>query len=264
MIGVGAWHTQVEYKEIQVAQGDKVLFQGKKGWRFVGGDWKWEGDVLRQTGKEKDLRAYAGRKEWHDYTLTLKARKLGGSEGFLVMFAAPNDKVKSWWNLGGWSNKHHGLELPGVEAERIPGTIETGRWYDIKVELKGPVIHCYLDGKLIHEVTGKGMESMYAVASRVDATGEIILKVVNAAGAPMETQIDLQGVKVMSIATAAMLTSDSPDDENSFEAPARVAPKYTELHNIGSQFRYTFPANSVTVIRMKTGEGQILPTGPPK
>jgi alpha-L-arabinofuranosidase len=137
----------------------------------------------------------------------------------------------------------------------VPGTIETGRWYDIKVELKGPVIRCYLDGKLIHEVTGKGMESMYAVASRVDATGEIVLKVVNAAGSSMETQIDLQSVKVKPTATAAVLTSDSPDDENSFEAPARVAPKCAELHNIGSQFRYTFPANSVTVMRLKTGEG---------
>ena len=192
------------------------------------------------TGKGQNLRAFAGKKDWNDYTITLKARKLGGSERFLVAFAVPNDRAKSWWNLGGWGNKHHGLELPGVDAERMSGTIETGRWYDIKVELKGPVIRCYLDGKLIHEVTGKGVKSMYAVAGRVNASGEIVLKVVNAAGSPMDTQIDLQGATVEPTARAIVLTSDSPDDENSFEAPARVVPKRTELRNVGAQFRTPF------------------------
>jgi len=31
-----------------------------------------------------------------------------------------------------------------------PGFIETGRWYDIRVQVKGTCIKCWLDGKLIH------------------------------------------------------------------------------------------------------------------
>jgi hypothetical protein len=37
---------------------------------------------------------------WSDYTMTLKARKLSGSEGFLVFFGLPTDDARSQWNLG--------------------------------------------------------------------------------------------------------------------------------------------------------------------
>ena len=250
LIGVGTWLTQAEYKDIRVTQGDKVLFEGKKGWKFVSGDWKWDGDVLRQTGKGPDLRAYAGKKEWKDYTLTLKARKLGGTEGFLVTFAAPDEKGKSWWNIGGWGNSASDLEIRGVETERVPCVIETGRWYDIKVELKGPSIRCSLDGKLIHEVIAAGLKPLYAVAGR--SGSDIVLKVVNAAGVPADTAIELKGASnLAATATATVLTSASCDDENSFDEPLKVAPKEMTVTNIAPSFRHTFPANSVTVMRLK-------------
>ena len=156
-------------------------------WKFVSGDWKWDGEVLRQTGKDQDLRGVAGKKEWKDYTLTLKARKLGGAEGFLIIFAAPNEKEKSWWNLGGWANKAHGIEARGVASERVPGSIETGRWYDIKIELKArrsAVISMANSSTMSRQAT---LKSLYAVASRATATGDVILKVVNAAGQPLDT-----------------------------------------------------------------------------
>ena len=252
MVGVGTWHTQAEFKDIKVTQGDKVLLEGKKGWKFAKGDWKWDGDVLRQSGKEEHLCAFAGKKEWKDYTLTLKARKLGGGEGFLISVAAPNDREKSWWNIGGWGNKEHGIEMRGIESERVPGKIETGRWYDIKVELKGSVIRCYLDDKLIHEVTNKPLKPLYAVAGLAKETNEIILKVVNAAEKPIETAIELKGVKKLaSTATATVLTSASGADENSFDEPTKVAPKDETIRRVAPQMKHTFPANSVTVIRLR-------------
>ena len=48
----------------------------------------------------------------------------------------------------------------------MPGSIETGRWYDIRIELTGKNIKCYLDGKLIHDVTPPALKSLYASASR--------------------------------------------------------------------------------------------------
>ena len=250
LIGVGTWLTQAEYKEVKVTQGDKVLFEGKKGWKFANGDWTWDGDVLRQTGKGPDLRAYAGKKEWKDYTLTLKARKLGGAEGFLVTFAAPDDKVKSWWNIGGWGNSSSDLEIRGVETERVPCKIETNRWYDIKVELKGSSIRCHLDGKLVHEVTAAGVKPLYAVAGR--AGDDLVLKVVNAAGSPSEAVIDLSGAgNLAPTAAATVLTSASGDDENSLDEPVKVAPKEMTVTNIAPSFRHAFPANSVTVMRLK-------------
>ena len=251
LIGVGTWSTQAEFKEIKVTRGDKILFEGQQGWRFASGDWRWDGDVLRQAGRETNLRAYAGAKEWKDYTLTLKARKLGGAEGFLITFAALDEKGKSWWNIGGWGNKQHGLELRGIETARVAGSIEIGRWYDIKVELRGPSIRCYLDGKLIHDVTAQSLPSLHVVAGQ--AGGDIVLKVVNAAAEAMDAGIDLRGApRLGPTATASVLTSASPDDENSFETPAKIAPRQGTIRIVAPIFRHTFPANSVTVLRLQT------------
>ena len=123
-IGVGTWATQAEFKDIKVTQGDKVLFQsdfstGLKGWRTHQGHWQVKDGALQQTEIEDDVRAIAGDKSWKDYTLTLKARKLGGAEGFLILFNVQDEHAKGWWNIGGWGNARHALEMDGsVRAVR--------------------------------------------------------------------------------------------------------------------------------------------------
>ena len=259
-IGVGTWGTQAEFKDIAVTQGDKVLFasdfsHGTKGWKFSGGEWKTADGALRQNATETDLRAYAGQKEWKDYTLTLKARKLGGKEGFLIIFAAANEKDKAWWNIGGWGNTGHAVEARGAVNERVPGKIETGRWYDIKVELKGSRIRCWLDGQLIHDIKNGDLQSMYAVAGLQQASHEIILKVVNAAGEAMNTAVELKGATQLApTGKAYVLASSDPEAENSFDEPTKVAPKEETVHLAGTSFHHTFPAHSVTVLRLKQGE----------
>ena len=51
-----------------------------------------------------------GSEAWTNYTLTLQARKLGGSEGFLVMFNVADSNNWFWWNIGGWTNTSHAVE----------------------------------------------------------------------------------------------------------------------------------------------------------
>ena len=260
MIGVGTWHTQAEYKDIKVTQGDQVLFasdfdKGTKGWKFSGGEWRAVDGALRQSGKGENLRAITGKKEWTNYTLTLKARKLGGTEGFLIIFAAPNEKDKAWWNIGGWGNTGHAVEMSGVERDRVPGKIETGRWYDIKVELQGARIRCYLDGKLIHDLKNAPLKSFYAVAGLKRDTNEIIVKVVNVGAEALDTAVDLKGAKKFADeGRAIVLTSADPADENSFDAPTKVAPREETIRITGPTFRHAFPAHSVTVLRLKQAE----------
>jgi alpha-L-arabinofuranosidase len=258
MVGVGTWLTQAEYKDIKVTQGDKVLFasnfaKDSKGWKFHGGDWKTVDGALRQSSDEQGVRALVGKKEWKDYTLTLKARKLGGKEGFLILFAAPNEKDKAWWNLGGWGNKEHGVELRGVGHDHVAGKIETGRWYDIKVELQGPRIRCYLDGQLVHDITGGAkINSLYAVAGLQQNTREIILKAVNVGEEPLDTMVTLAGAKKLARAAQTLtLTSGSTDDENSFDAPTKIAPKAGTVDIAGPAFHYIFPPRSLTILRLK-------------
>jgi hypothetical protein len=33
----------------------------------------------------------------------------------------------------------------------VVGKIETNRWYDIKIEVQGPTVKAYLDGKLVQQ-----------------------------------------------------------------------------------------------------------------
>jgi hypothetical protein len=156
MIGVGTWSTQAEFKDIKVTKEGKTLFEsdfskGLDGWRTSRGHWEVVDGALRQTSPDEDARALIGDPTWSDYTLTLKARKLGGTEGFLVLFGMPaaDAREKSWWNIGGWGNTASAIEAPGVPEERIPGHIDDNRWYDIRLELSGNTVRAYLDGKLI-------------------------------------------------------------------------------------------------------------------
>ncbi len=158
MVGVGTWGTQAEYKDIKVTKGNQTLFasdfsNGLQGWKTIRGKWEVTDGVLRQTSGEDDTRALIGDPTWSDYTLTLKARKIGGKEGFLILFGVPDEGTMSWWNVGGWGNTKSAVQGEGAAGEQVDGTIETGRWYDIKVELSGNTIRTYLDNKLVQTAT---------------------------------------------------------------------------------------------------------------
>jgi alpha-L-arabinofuranosidase len=138
--------------------------------------------------------------------------------------------------------------MGGIVAQ-VPGNIETGRWYDIRIETKGASIKCFLDGKLIHEVAAPTLKSLYASATKNQKTGEVIVKVVNAAPNALETDINLSGLQKVGSAEAIVLTSESPTDENSLDNPTKVSPKTQALTVTGSKFTHNFPGNSVTVLR---------------
>jgi alpha-L-arabinofuranosidase len=259
-IGLGTWNTQAEFKDLKVTAPDgKVLFaadfagKGTEGWTFLGdGEWSVKDGVLRQTSDKQKLRALVGDSAWTDYTIELKARKLVGREGFQVLFHNEFEEDRTGWNLGGWSNKYYALVLADSE-DRKDGSIETGRWYDVKVELSGEQIRCWLDGKLVHDFRRPSLttKAIYASATRDHDTGEIILKVVNTAAGPTETTIHLAGVSGISgQARSTVLTSEKPTDENSLAEPRKVAPRTEELALPGPRFTRSFPGNSLTVLRI--------------
>ncbi len=263
-IGVATWATQAEFKDIQVTQGGKTLYSkdftsGDADWAFRQGTWVAADGVLRQTGTLTNSRATAGDAAWTDYTYHVQARKLGGDEGFLIAFHFQNANNYLWWNIGGWGNTRTAIQQfrNGTNTQLgpdFPVTVEPNRWYDIKVELQGRQIRCFLDGKLVEEVTDTPPAPpapLYAVASRDTRSGDVILKVVNTSPAVQQIQIDLQGARgIAKTATAVVLAGD-PADVNSLDAPEKVAPQTTTVTGVGATFLHEFPAHSVTVLRVK-------------
>jgi alpha-L-arabinofuranosidase len=262
MIGVATWNTAAEYKDIKVTAPDgKVLFtsdfsKDTKGWKLLGdgAEWKAVNGALRQTTEKEFIRAIAGKREWTDYTITTKARKISGAEGFMVMFRLGGNEDRNWWNLGGWGNTADGIEAGGT-LDSKPSHIETDRWYDLKVTVSGKNVKCWLDGELIHDVdfdVNTKVTSLYSVAATDEKTGDLIVKVVNANTQPLETEINLNGATVTGQGTATVLTSESGADENTLAEPTKVSPKTEAVSFSGTDLKRSFPGNSLTVLRLKT------------
>ncbi len=203
-IGLGTWATQAEYKDIKVTKGDKTLFtsdfsKGSDGWNLARGQWSVKDGALQQTSTENDCLATAGDTSWSNYTLTMKARKISGNEGFFIIFNVQDDNEMMLWNLGGWGNSKHVLDhrfnggnvLLGKE---VPGRIENDHWYDIRVEVSARNVRCFLDGKLTNQIDYPSRQTLYSVAGLNKTGDEVILKVVNTADADQETDIHLAGV----------------------------------------------------------------------
>ena len=259
MIGLGTWRTQAEYDDIKVRQGNRVLFeedfsQGAGRWKMTRGEWQVVDGAYRQSGRQENLRSYAGDAGWKDYTVSLRARKLGGAEGFLILFRSRDDRNWYWWNIGGWNNIQHAIQkevdgAPTLVSPYVPGRVETNRWYDIRIELQGPRIRAYLDGKLIHDIAEQNPIPLVATAGMVD--GKMVLKVVNTSSNPQETDVDW-GILVFSDqlrVTATVLGGHVPSAENSFGAPTQVAPRSYAPQTLKVGERYTFMPNSLTILR---------------
>ena len=260
-IGIGTWKTRAEFKDIKVTQSGKTLFssdfsQGARDWKQLGeGQWSVKDGAINQSSLAENVRAVIGDKSWKNYTLSLKARKHGGDEGFLILFNVTNDDNKSWWNIGGWGNTRHAIEMGAINSHDVNGSIETGRWYDIRIETTDAGIKCYLDDKLIHDSTYPEITSLYASASREDSSGDIIAKVVNASPDAVETDLRFDGAaSLANSAKAIILTSASGDDENSLEHPEKVMPKSKELEVKNFTIHQSFPGNSLTIIRASRKE----------
>ena len=126
---------------------------GAPEWSGAGHQWTVRNGAYQQPDPGAPASVFAGEVSWGDYTLSLKACKLGGAEGFWIIVRQNGPGNYIVWNLGGMRNKSHILQFRLGQQDQlisqVPGSIDAGRWYDIKIELKGAKLDCYLDGKLV-------------------------------------------------------------------------------------------------------------------
>jgi len=161
-VGVGTYATVAQFKELQVSAAEQVLLhktlsEALTDFDLSGGGQQWKvlDNVLQQSGTDATgVNVFVGEKKWTDYTVSVKARKVSGKEGFSLSFRALDSKNFACFNVGGWGNTkaQFGITIAGTFAEIGSSTdmkVEEGRWYDIKVEVAGNEAIGYVDGKKV-------------------------------------------------------------------------------------------------------------------
>jgi alpha-L-arabinofuranosidase len=262
-VGVGTWNTQAEFKDLAVEVDGAAVWRsdfavGDAGFRHESGKWQVEGGALRQS-EGGELRwtwtPHPSLRGLADYTVRCKARKLGGAEGFLLMFHVAGAGDWTWFNVGGWGNTAHALERSSSGGKwalgrRVAGSVETGRWYDLRVECKEGRIRCFVDDALVLDEQDRNPPDFAAVAGRA-GDGAVVLEVCNGSNVPRLSTIDLRGAGALQpVAEGQLLTAPGLDAENTLEQPENVAPKALRVDGVAAAFQHTFPPRSLTVLRL--------------
>lgn len=256
-IGVGTWRTRAEFKDIKVVSIDgRTLFEsdfstGLSNWQTAGGEWTVVDGALRQTTLQENCRAITGDPDWNNYILTLKARKIDGEEGFLVIFETRDINAPVWWNLGGWRNVEHGLQGEGMPPDRVRGSIETNRWYEIKIESTSDGVRTWLDGRLVHQVLRHEFPVFYAVAGTDSNKTAATLFLVNPFNYTNRVEVVLNGAPRGTVtANAIILSHPDPDADNWFDRPDTIKPKTESVTLTLPQFTFPIAPYTFTVLKL--------------
>ncbi|MFT7838474.1 alpha-L-arabinofuranosidase C-terminal domain-containing protein [Saccharothrix sp. BKS2] len=261
-IGLSSWATSVAYDDVEVTSADgRELFaddfSGDAGNWTGNGYGRWgvqDGAYVQSDATATNPLVTAGDPSWTDFTFSVKATKLSGSEGFLIPFAVNGAGNPYFWNLGGWNNTRSAVD--GGNQSRVfhsdNTTIETGRTYDLRVEVRDRTVKLFIDGRLWAEFTDEASqapEPFRQVVTRDERTGDLIVKVVNAQADAARTRVDLgRNTRVLPFAEATVLEG-LPDDVNT-EHTQPIRTRKAQVRVSGS-FTHTFPPHSVTFLRVK-------------
>ena len=257
-IGLGGWNTDNEYRELKVTLPDGRVIEAdmERGWTPKGGTWSAADGTLSQEGPGvMRWSIWDSPEEFSDCSISVKARKKSGDEGFILYFGMQGE-TGYVLNIGGWGNQTTTFQrMVGADMPQIPNNIaqqvETGRWYDIRIDIHGDSFTYSLDGKRMLEARIE-QSRQYVVSGYDETTGEEVIKFVNATEKPFTAGIELAGAEsVGRTGKAIVLTSGDPSDENSLDNPEKVVPEERVYKGFSDRFTYTFDPWSFTVLRIK-------------
>jgi alpha-L-arabinofuranosidase len=103
------------------------------------------------------------------------------------------------------------------------------------------------------ETSPAGIQNLYASATRDDQAGEVIIKAVNPETNARAVEIKLDGLPAVGPEGEAItLAGNDLNAVNSMDQPDHISPVESKVENAAADFTYTFPAHSMTVLRIKT------------
>lgn len=276
MVGAGTWNTTAKFDNIKVVSNDTGEVLGEQDFETdtFAGEWKNVADGkfsvkdgklvqsnISTTATTTGTVAYYGDTGWSNYTYTLEATKISGSEGFLIPFAVQGKDDHYFWNIGGWNNTVSCLQqvASGTKSDQVAGTvkncqIKSGQTYQLKVVVSGENVKCYIDDELYvdYDFSKNAGYEAYQVVS-VDENGDIIIKLVNVTGEDRCFAINIENAdKIISEAVVDQVKGDSLSNDNILGAKEDCIMEEFTISGISEQFNYTVPQYSATVIRIKT------------
>jgi alpha-L-arabinofuranosidase len=280
-IAVGSWGTNNDFKDIQVYDNDRsesmsagaatedanIIYSGfGDEWQAGNGEWTLNEDgSVSQTSDLTGSLYYISpdNLDIRNYTLTLKARKNSGGEGFQIGVAVDDSDNYYRVNIGGWGNTTAKVQqivngvsssAANVAEQAYVGDvhINDGEWYDVKVDVTNDTISAYLNDELVCSyIVPKSYGPVYASSVYDEESGDVIVKLVNTLDSDVNVGINTNGADVDSTAYTITMSGD-PNLENTLENKGAITPGQGELENVSNSFTYNAPANSFSVIKLST------------
>ncbi len=267
IVGVGTWLTAASFRDLKVVNDDTGEEIKVDGWQDTtegsfakGGDWTVNEDgsaAQTNIGADNGTYLFANMEPVtaRNFTVTLKATKTDGAEGFTVPIMAKDNNNLIHWNVGGWGNNASSFEnrVNGGNnrvGDYVGTVLETGREYELKIVAKNGTLYGYIDGKLINTFN-YDTDTVYANAIKDEATGDVIVKLINYSNNRVSLPIEIKNADLTGKATEYLMTGEFLD-KNSLADPEKVAPVRSEI-DLASGEVYTMPEYSFAVLRFHTG-----------
>ena len=269
--GLSTWVTSATFSDYKVLKDGKVVYQapfdGTSNWTDYAGTFSESGGTLTQSSTSMEGLLYVNKNIdlGENYTIQVKATKTGGAEGFLIAFGYKDSKNYCWWNIGGWGNTKTCIEraVDGTKSQYDFRSLvlTTGATYDLRIEVQGSNVKCYIDDILYHDIIlskSPTPRRVYTSASREG--NKLYVKLVNPSGTDYSTTLVTNGYSASNIKLTQM-KADSDQAENTNDNMYNVVPQETTLPAYGTNIIVNVPAYSFNIYEMDITEGENLSVG---
>ncbi len=134
-----------------------------------------------------------------------------------------------------WFNENEVYGIPSYYVQKLFSTNTGSKLLDSIIKLRS-----------------NKSSGLYTVSSFDEATGQVIIKVVNATNSTKKVKFDLIGVDKNKLdGSEIKLSTSNIKNENSFINKQKVAPVTKNINRLESKFNYSFDRQSLTIIRLE-------------
>lgn len=249
-VGYGTWNTQASFTHM-----DPLPKSGQP--EYITGNWtvNTDGSVSQTGNGEQCIAMCKSVIDSDHYTVKCRARKDSGAEGFIIVFNYVDEHNYCWVNFGGWTNSQHAIEQISNGGKLLTaskrGRVQTGRWYDVTLQVAGDSVKAWLDQELIFDTVLKhdDTKGIFSSATINDATGELIVKVVNTGDEATTASLNLKNYTPAGARVIRLAANDGLE-ENTLDSPTAIHPVEQLLSPDDKRVLLDIPPYSLNIVRI--------------